>query len=320
MSRSCEIVSLPPPEKRAYFPRISSSKVLEEEALRRTGGNLVYAIAYGSHITGDASPTSRFDMILIVKDTKLFHKQNMQDHGHPHSVKWHSYLNTKGFNFYQGVAGVNDWKFWIKYGVISAEDFIRGCKGVLKENEEQRTGAFGLYIAGRVQKVALCPLFKGNEQQVVQIEQAINTARIDGVWLSLGLLKDEFSFDDLLTNYVSLSYKADLRIEKPNKVRTLVEKGWEDYQKMLTPILNSFESYGLIRRTKEGKWMKIKSLDKKEAETRLKRLKVRTAITNYGRAPLAFGFIKGAGYAMEKFSRVRQEKASLGDVLAGFSE
>ncbi|OGH07739.1 MAG: hypothetical protein A2W22_03265 [Candidatus Levybacteria bacterium RBG_16_35_11] len=311
MSRNELNLSLPTPEKHAYFPKTEESRVLAEEALRRAGNNLVYAIEYGSHVTGDASPTSRHDMILVVEDTKRFHQRNMQiaasDYGHPHIVALHTHLNSKGFNFYQSLVQVGDQAQRIKYAVISRADFIKGCNGVLREKEKKKAGAFGFYVAGRMQKVALRPLFKGNEKQIAEIETAINTARIDGVWFSLGLLKDEFSFNDLLNIYVSLSYRADIRVEKPNKVQTLIEKSRKDYENMLTPILDSFVSSGLLINTGDGTWKKTQSLSKKETEARLRRLKLKTAWASYIRGFFVFGAGHGIKYALEKIIRAKTE-------------
>src|SRR5260221_6348442 len=151
-----QLTHLPSPDKEAYFPDSGTSEILAREALKRAGGNLVYAIEYGSYVTGDASPTSKRDMLLIVEDTLEFHKRNIhlaaEDYGSPRSAQFHNFLNQFGFNFYQTSFPTDDGKTMaVKYGVISRDNFIKGCNGSLEEKEKEGKGAFGLYVAGRMQ-------------------------------------------------------------------------------------------------------------------------------------------------------------------------
>lgn len=96
---------IPAPTSEAYFPPLNPNAIPKAEVIKRAGEeNLVCAFEYGSHITGDASPTSIYDVMIIVADTKKFHEENIQSHktdyGNPKSAKWHAFLNTFGFNFY----------------------------------------------------------------------------------------------------------------------------------------------------------------------------------------------------------------------------
>lgn len=302
--------SLPTPEPNAYFPDISLvNQDLQEEVLRRTGkDNLVYAIQYGSFVTGDTTPTSMIDLIIVVEDTRRFHQRNMDlhkdDYGPPLLVSWHNFLNKFSLNFYHTYLPHMGQSIKAKYAVISRQDFIRGCHGSLAEKEKEGQGAFGLYVAGRMQKVALRPLYKTeNEEKVVQIEKAINAARIDGVWLSLGFLGDEFDFNELLTTYVYLSYRADLRVEKPGKIQTMIERNRKDYEVMLRSILNQFTQVGLIRPNGEERWQKVQFPSQEEVKRRMRELKVRSAITNYGKNVLTVGLFRGIRYAVEKVQR-----------------
>lgn len=313
--REARPIKLPDAKPPAYFPTEDTNGILAQEAIRRAGENLVLALAYGSCVTGDATATSIHDMILIVNDTKVFHKKNINlhpdDYGRPHSARWHDYLNRFGLNFYRTEIKTGEQSLQVKYGVISADDFIKGCNGTLKEKEQEGVGAFGFYVAGRMQKAALCPLYRGNKDIEEQLEQAINTARIDGVWFALGLLGDKFSFDELLTTYVSLSYRADLRIEKPGKVQTLIEKSRNDYEAMLCPVLNTFVEYGLVKVTEDGTWNKLQSLSREEVEARLRELKLETALTNYLKNPLTFGIGPGIEYAIKKVTRAIQARRDI---------
>lgn len=302
---------LPPPDKKAFFPDITlENKSLREEVLRRIESNLVYAIQYGSYVTGDVSPTSMIDMIIIVEDTKVFHRRNMQiagsDYGLPHSVKWHNWLNQFGFNFYHTEMNLDGQRKRVKYAVISRENFIRGCNGSLAEKEKAGKGAFGMYVAGRMQKAALKPFFTPEDKEkTAEIEEAMNSARIDGIWLSLGFLDSEFSIEDLLTTYVSLSYWADLRVEKPGKIAIIIERSRKDYETMLKPILAEFTQSGLITEVGDLKWEKIQFPSRQEVERRIRQLKIRTAATNYIKNVLTVGPCKGVVYAFEKIQRAR---------------
>jgi len=300
-------ILLPEPRSQAYFPETGPSEILANEALRRAGGNLDYAIEYGSTVAGDATPTSMRDMILVVRNAKDFHRRNMEmsarDYGLPHLPDWHTFLNKFGLNYYQTTITSGEKVLPIKYAVISTENFIRGCNGTLPEKEKDKTGAFGFYVAGRIQKAALRPLKTGNEDTAREIEQAINTARIDGLWLSLGLLGSQFSLDELIEKYVSLSYRADLRVEKPGKIQTLIRQSKADYLAMLDPILNDFNENGLVRKIADTEFEKIKSLTQNEVEKRLRELKLQTAVANYVKNPLTMGVGRGIKYALQKVGR-----------------
>jgi len=63
-----------------------------------------------------------------------------------------------------------------------------------KKKEKEGKGAFGLYVAGRMQKAALRPLFKGSKEQQEEVERGINTARIDGVWFCVRPSGADFFF------------------------------------------------------------------------------------------------------------------------------
>lgn len=304
------ISRLPIPKDRAYFPDITfKNRYLQQEVLRRTEDNLVYAIQYGSFMTGDATPTSMIDIILIVENTKKFHEKNQSiaanDYGWPRSPSWHDWLNQFGFNFYHSQFQTENGPMKTKYAVISRENFIKGCNGSLPENERKKTGAFGLYVAGRVQKAALKPFLKtDNERKITEIEKAINSARIDGVWLALGLLPKEFSFNDLLKTYVSLSYMADLRVEKAGKIQTMMEKNYEDYLAMLKPILEEFVKSGLIKSSEEEKWTKLDSPSKSNVQKRLLLIKGKTIPINYLKNPTTAGWGNAVRYALQKIRRV----------------
>ena len=310
---SQQSVSLPKPTNEAYLPNKATNEAFSREVLNRAGeNNLVYALEYGSHVVGDASPTSMYDIMIIVRDAETFHKKNMEiapnDYkGSIKSLGWHTFLNRFGFNFYHTTFNNRGQTLRVKYAVISEENFIKGCHGALAENEKHGLGAFGFYVAGRVQKVTLRPFFKVDKEQTARVEEVINAARIDGIWLAMGLLKDNFSFNRLIITYVALSYLADLRPKQANKIMGLVHKNKGYYKEMLSPIIDEFINLGLIKRdeTNHENFIKIKSISEKEARTRLISLKPMTAFTNYVKNFLTAGPQNSIDYAIAKIKRSR---------------
>ena len=302
---------IPKPSNEAYFPPSERNAFLTKEVLRRAGSkNLVYALEYGSYVTGDASPTSIHDVMIVVDDALQFHKDNLilqqADYGSPQNARWHTYLNTFGYNFYMTqYRGENEEINKAKIAVISQDNFIKGCSGTFKHPQGEREGAFGLYVAGRIQKAALSPLYKREDLSTAAIECAINTARIDGVWFALGFLEKNFSYEELLHAYVSLSYKADVRVEKKGKVDTLIAQSGNNYRLMLQPIIDEFKQSGLIKQTKEG-YEKIESLTQDEVKKRLGELKYINFLTNYLKNPFTGNFAQVILYALAKLSRAKQ--------------
>jgi len=297
--------SLPPPEDHAFFPQTEINQILRKHIIKRVGKkNLVWAMGYGSQVGGDAGKRSMHDVIVVVDDVKKFHNLGLlihpYDYAQPHVAVWHAFLNKFGFNFYHSHFKDESGDHPLKLAVISKEDFIKGCSGTL----EGQNGAFGMYVAGRIQKAALSPLYK-REEDASDIETAINTARIQGAWFALGFLKDTFTYSGFLKTYVSLSYWADVRIEKSGKIETLIKNNQLDYYNMLQPILQSFIDHELITVVKEGFgwYKKARSLSTAETYSRLLKLKTINFLINYFKNPLTTTPQKALTYAVLKVAR-----------------
>lgn len=139
------------------------------------------------------------------------------------------------------------------------------------------------------------------------IDLAINQARIDGVWLSLGLLSDKFTFDDLARTYVGLSYMADVRVEKKGKSQSLLENNKREYEEMLTPILEEFVRTGILGVSPDGSdYQKYISPSWQEVDNWLRECRKTAFLTNYLKNPLTFGLMEGILYALAKVRRVRR--------------
>lgn len=295
----------------AFFPSTEMKVALATEILTRAGeGNVDYVIGYGSQVTGDASPTSMIDVMVVVRNLKKYHQANLithkRDYGTPRVAAWHAFLNTFGFSFYHSSFQGDDGRIRpLKLAIISTRNFIKGCNGTFKHGVGEREGAFGLFVAGRIQKVALSPLYKTEEETASTIESAMNMARIDGVWFAMGLLQQQFSYEELVHMYVSLSYKADIRIEKKGKIETLIESNKADYVSMLEPILNAFIASGLLKKNGDL-FVKIISLPEKELLQRMRELKRMAFLMVYVKGIFTAGLSHGVIYALAKFKRVAQ--------------
>lgn len=316
---------LPRPDNQAFFPEKQAKHVNDWQAWARDkagSDNLVAAIGYGSQVTGDPTPSSIHDFILVVKDYQAFHEHTIATepaaYGKPRSAKWHTLLNRTGPSYYHSEATTADGDTVpLKYLVISEDDFVKGCSGTLSRRDRgrDRRGGFGLSIAARVQKVALDRVYWPEDGQTRRrLESAINTARTDGLWMALGAVGDTFTLDELATEYVAFSYKADFRVEKADKAQTIFQTGAEDYRAMLGTLLAKFGLSGIVRQINEGdevRWAKHQSPTPDQYERRRKQLKRKAIIYNIPKNLATVGLRNSIAYVRDKAERTRTHNAHL---------
>ncbi|MCL4364402.1 phosphatidate cytidylyltransferase [Patescibacteria group bacterium] len=316
--------NLPAPENRTFFPKFEMGPVertLLHQAQLRAGNNLVAAFEYGSVATNTGSLNSRADLMIVVEDAEAFHKRNMLLNPYDYSNfgirgftsrtldrKLHTAINDYGFNYYYANMKTEDGKtIRVKYSVISKKNFIDACRGTLETdrgNEWNAKTRFGIYVAGRIQKAAILPLYmKESDQQAM--ETAINQARIEGIWLALALTSERFTLEELVRNYVSLSYLADLRVEKKDKIDSIIRSNLENYKNMVRELLKDFVAREIVDQVWAGidVYQKNLSLTKEQAKKRLAKLKWNTAIHNYLINPWPARPPRAIGYAIEKVRR-----------------
>lgn len=168
-------------------------------------------------------------------------------------------------------------------------------------------GKGGLYLAGRMQK-AMFPTLVDNatSEEQERIDLSFNRARIDGIWLALGLLSCYCTFDEIAEKYVNLSYAADKRVERANKSQSLLEKNYEYYEQMLRPILTCFVNKGIIEPVAErvDLFEKKISLAKGDIEKWLKECSKDALKVNIGFNIWTMGPFNGLGYEAEKVKRI----------------
>ena len=192
----------------------------------------------------------------------------------------------------------------IKIGVIGHDEFLKHARGSMPYAMESGEGKGFLYLAGRLQKAALVPIVSNaNEAEQAQIDQAINQARIDGVWLTLGLMPNRFTFDQFANQYVGLSYLADRRVEKASKPKDLLYGSYEDYKAMFTPILDEFRRNGIISGERSGIFEKQKSLPEDAVREWLRKSGKHAFEVNFFQNPLTFGLGTGIWYGIAKIRR-----------------
>lgn len=306
---SPELGLIKPDDFPAFYPKAPVIPGLEEEIKRIGGDQLVRGSGYGSAFSGDASKTSLMDMLLVVKNPWSFYKYVTEIPefrlGTTRMPGFHAEFNLEKGNFYLAtvypIGGPRGVKFWI----IPLDELTKHSQGGLPSAPE---GKGGLYLAGRMHK-AMFPTFAENgiPDEQKQIDLAFNKARIDGVWLALGLMHRTFSRDQLAETYVNLSYAADKRVEQANKSQSLLYKNYDCYQQMLDPVISSFIESGLIRPISgEEGYIKLMSLPEAEVNDWLKKCASQASKTNYIGNFLTMG--GRIGYAAHKVIRVMQAK------------
>lgn len=291
-----------------YSPKPEISGL--EEGIRRIGGgHIELALGYGSFFSGVASGDSIPDVLLSVRNPWRFYQFIASERdvklGTIRDPGFHALWNTHKVNFYLGEVNLDGSKQDIKIGVIGHSEMLKHARGGMPGNKD---GKGKLYLAGRLHKAVLAPILNETTPSAQQeIDLAINQARIDGVWLALGLLPRYFEFKDLTKTYVNLSYAADRRVEKANKAQSLLDNNEEYYRQMLYPILNAFKDCGIVQRTdsKSVIFEKRMSLTEEDVRKWLKESGTHAFIVNFFENIWTMRPFKGALYGLAKARRSR---------------
>ncbi len=292
-----------------FYPNVEPPKGLRHAVKKLGWDTIIAAYGYGSTFSGDASSDSLVDLCLVVTNPQDFHRLNAKRgylrYGKPRTAEFHAWLNSMGANFYHGSLPVDQYERDIKVGVIGYETFLHHARGGRMDAMQSGEGAGYLYLPGRLHKAMWMPVLdETTPQEKEQLDKAINQARIDGVWLALGLLPRNFSYDDLANKYVQLSYLADRRVEKANKPQLLLEGSKKEYQEMLGNILDQFILAGVVELTGKG-YQSNYALSSELVEEWIKKAKKYATRTNYIHNPAACGLVSGALYSLAKIRRAR---------------
>lgn len=189
--------------------------------------SILCTIAYGSQIYGKPTADSHFDFWFVIDKYRKFHIKRKKDYkNYKYSLlrrpAAHMTLNKINPNFYQDSLDNKE----VKYGVVTLRDFIKGCS----------KKCYKTYIKGRFHKPVKI-IYSKDEYTRNKIEKAILKVRKDGLKQALNLSGKTFTFDNLLTNLVSLSYIADIRPESPDKIVDIIKNSMSELKEIYTPLL-----------------------------------------------------------------------------------
>ncbi len=293
-------------EIKTYYPKAPVVPGLADEISRIAGDQLVLGTGYGSAFSGDASKTSLMDLLLVVRNPWTFYRHVSQlpevKLGTTRLPGFHAEFNLDKGNFYLSTlylpGSIRHAKLW----VIPLDELPKHAQGGRPGVAE---GKGGLYLAGRMHK-AMFPIFVDNAtpEEQEKIDWSFNRARIDGVWLTLGLMPRIFDFNHLAETYVNLSYAADKRVEKAGKSLSLYTKNEPDYREMLTPIIACFVEKGILKPIEgEDGFVKLMSPEKQDVQKWLQHCASEARKTNFLKNPLTFGLFEGITYGLAKVKR-----------------
>lgn len=284
----CEVKELAK-SRPAYYPSSETAQncypPLVDQINTLGRGHVIAAYAYGSFFNGE-SKKSRPDFMLFVDDPKEFFR------GHKRFSWWlQTRMNTISPNFYPGRMEIDGQLRGIKYAIIGYENFI------------QLIERGSLYTEGRFQKAAVVPLIRDTDDpRQANLDTAINIARFRGAWTTLAFVPKRFNYDQFAQEYVNLSYRADVRVEKKDKARIILDQSPEDYETMLGDILNAFVEAGILGKDQDSYEQRL-TPDKKEVNALIWKSKFYAFGINYIKNWITFGPIKGLLYAGAKVLR-----------------
>ena len=108
-----------------------------------------------------------------------------------------------------------------KYAVISMRDF---CRGVT-------TAWFHSYLWGRFCQPSTI-VFSSNESVKMKVNRALAHAVLTFMKRSLPQVRERFSARDLWQRGLLLSYRSELRTERPTKIKALCEASSDHYERL----------------------------------------------------------------------------------------
>ncbi|EGV63407.1 Mitochondrial translocator assembly and maintenance protein 41 [Yamadazyma tenuis] len=202
------------------------------------------SIGYGSGVFEQAGYGSgsrpQIDLVHVVDSTSAFHRQNLNKYPHHYSAL--KYLGVRAIDWVQSWGpGLYFMPFVhmdghvIKYGIVSESTAIQDIV-------EWRN----MFLAGRLQKPVR---FIGGDGTLAKLnEYNLHSAMVVAVLL---LNTSNFTKTALYETITSLSYLGDPRMsvggENPNKVRNIVSKQYDRFDRIYGPVLNGLKSRQLLQ-------------------------------------------------------------------------
>lgn len=189
-------------------------------------------VGYGSGILPqngyDKDKEKQLDFIFLVEDTAKFHQQNIKQNPSHYSTRSQTLINLlqgNGIYFNPYILIKNK---LTKYGVTSR-------RSAFMDLSEWSS----LYFAGRLQK----PVNYLKEDDMLKFLNQYNLKNAMTVAIFL-MQTNQFTERQLYEQITSISYLGDFRMyiggENPNKVKNIVSKQFQYFQKLYDPILEYF--------------------------------------------------------------------------------
>lgn len=188
---------------------------------------VVAAFGYGSGVFKqlgyDSKEKPQIDLILIVNDMKLWHKENIKKNPKDYSFIGRNFFLNSSLDEIKGITGITyqsniEYKGHLfKYGIIEYGDFVRHM---------QTWDSF--YVPGRFQKPILT--IKSNNF----IDELILQNRRNACKVGLLCLNNK-DLKDLYLTICNLSYSGDTRMkvaENPKKVDNIVSASYDKFNEM----------------------------------------------------------------------------------------
>ena len=240
---------------------------------------VVAAFGYGSGVFKqlgyDSKEKPQIDLILIVNDMKLWHKENIKKNPKDYSFIGRNFFLNSSIDEIKGITGITyqsniEYKGHLfKYGIIEYGDFVRHM---------QTWDSF--YVPGRFQKPILT--IKSNNF----IDELILQNRRNACKVGLLCLNNK-DLKDLYLTICNLSYSGDTRMkvaENPKKVDNIVGASYDKFNEMynfndlyqkngerieyeidIDELPSSLEKYIKDNRTKEKVMEYLSDLNRKES-------------------------------------------------------
>ncbi|KAL3872881.1 hypothetical protein ACJMK2_036062 [Sinanodonta woodiana] len=195
------------------------------------------AFAYGSGVfqqQGQDMSKNMLDLILVVDDPILWHKQNLQQNRKHYSIV--KYFGPRNISILQNSCGgiyfntlIPFEERLIKYGVISTNRLI---VDLLDWD--------ALYVSGRLHK----PVQLIIDPTSQELMKAMATNLQSALHASLLMLPEMFTEEDLFLKITSLSYNGDFRMtigEDKNKIHNIVTPNIDRFRHLYEHFLDSEE-------------------------------------------------------------------------------
>lgn len=241
--------------------------------------DVVAAFGYGSGVFKQLGYNSnekpQIDLILIVNDIKVWHKDNIKKNPKDYSFIGKKFFLNSSLDKIKGITGITYQsnieykKHLFKYGIIEYDDFVKHM---------QTWDSF--YVPGRFQKPILT--IKSNKY----IDEVILQNRRNACKIGL-LCLDKKELKELYLTICSLSYSGDTRMkiaENPKKVDNIVGASYDKFEEIynfddlykknggkiefelnLKELPSSLEKYIKDDKTKEKVMEYLFKLNKKES-------------------------------------------------------